>query len=102
MSNVGLTPEQTRAARGLVGWSQTDLAEAAGVARGTLADFEAGKRIPYDRTLQDIRSALESAGVMFVEENGNGPGVRLKKAGATQSGRGDVDRLLRRGRTRSR
>jgi hypothetical protein len=45
----------------------------------TLADFEAGKRTPYDRTLSDVRQALEKAGVIFVDENGEGPGVRLKK-----------------------
>jgi transcriptional regulator with XRE-family HTH domain len=79
MSNVEITPEQVRAARGLLGWSQSDLKVAAGVARATLADFEAGKRVPYDRTLADIRAALEKAGVIFVEENGEGPGVRLRK-----------------------
>ena len=45
----------------------------------TLADFEAGKRMPYARTLQDIRCALEAGGVIFVEANGEGAGVRLKK-----------------------
>jgi hypothetical protein len=45
----------------------------------TLSDFEAGKRSPHPRTLDAIRSALEKAGVIFVEENGEGPGVRLKK-----------------------
>ena len=32
------------------------------------------------RTIDTIRVALESAGVIFVEENGEGPGVRLRKA----------------------
>ncbi len=72
-----LTPEQCRAARGLLGWSQSELERCAGVARKTLADFEGGKRSPYDRTLADIRAALESAGVIFI--NGNEPGVKMRK-----------------------
>lgn len=74
-----ITPEQSRAGRALLNWSQEKLSEQAGVARGTLADFETGKRVPYDRTLDDIRRALEAAGVIFVEENSDGPGVRLRK-----------------------
>ncbi|MER8396029.1 helix-turn-helix transcriptional regulator [Mesorhizobium sp. M0220] len=78
---MSLTPAQCRAARGLVDWSQAQLADAAKVATKTLADFERGKRTPYDRTLEDVRAALEVAGVIFVDENGEGPGVRLKKTG---------------------
>lgn len=70
---------QIRAARGLIGWSQTDLAEAAIVSRATIADFEAGKRIPYARTIKLLQRALESAGVEFIPENGGGAGVRLRK-----------------------
>ncbi len=77
MSDVSAA--QIRAARGLLGWSQEQLAEAAKVGRATIADFEIGKRVPYPRTLDDIRGALEIAGVEFIAENGSGPGVRLKK-----------------------
>jgi len=70
---------QLRAARGLIGLSQTELAEISKVGRATIADFEAGKRDPYSRTLEQLQSALEAAGVIFVEENGEGPGVRLRK-----------------------
>jgi hypothetical protein len=44
------------------------------VANATLADFEAGKRSPYNRTLADVRRALEDGGVDFLPDNG----VRLK------------------------
>ena len=74
-----MTPEQCRAARALLGWSQGKLSEAGKVARATLAEFEAGRRKPYSRTLDDMRAALEAAGVIFVDENGHGPGVRLRK-----------------------
>jgi transcriptional regulator with XRE-family HTH domain len=76
---MSITVGQLRAARGLIGWSQTDLAEKSGVSRPTIADFEAGKREPYPRTIETLRAALEAAGVVFVDENGHGPGVRLKK-----------------------
>ncbi len=43
-------------------------------------DFERGARKPYDRTLADIRGALEAAGVVFIDEDLDcGVGVRLSK-----------------------
>ncbi len=77
----GLLREQCRAARGLIGWSQSDLAEAARVARQTVVDFERGARQPHANNLAAIRAALERAGVTIIEENGGGPGVRLAKRG---------------------
>ena len=73
-----LLPAQCRAARALLDWSREDLSRECGVSLATLADFEAGKRRPYDRTLADVRDALEAAGVSFIEKNGGGSGVRLK------------------------
>jgi transcriptional regulator with XRE-family HTH domain len=70
---------QSRAARALLNWSRSDLAERSKVSMATLADFEGEKRQPYERTLEDIRAALEAAGVEFIPENGGGPGVRLRK-----------------------
>lgn len=74
-----ISPAQCRAARALIEWSQTKLCESAGVGRATLANFEAGKSIPYERTLRDIRAALEAGGVVFIDANGNGPGARLRE-----------------------
>jgi transcriptional regulator with XRE-family HTH domain len=79
MLKMEFTPDQCRAARGLVGWSQDQLASAARVAKATIANFELGKRTPYDRTLDDLVAALEAAGVEFT--NGDQPGVRWKKKG---------------------
>lgn len=73
-----MSPEQCRAARALLNWSQSRLSEEAKVARATLAEFESGKRVPYARTMDGMRTALEAAGVEFT--NGDGPGVRLRKA----------------------
>ena len=76
---MSLTPAQCRAARALIPWTQADLSKASKVATKTIADFETDKRLPYARTLDDVRAALESAGVEFIAENGGGPGVRLRK-----------------------
>jgi transcriptional regulator with XRE-family HTH domain len=77
-----ITVGQLRAARGLIGWSQLELAKAAGVGRATIADFETGKRDPYDRTIDLIQGALERAGVEFT--NGERPGVRMRPSFALE------------------
>ncbi|MBX5175330.1 helix-turn-helix transcriptional regulator [Rhizobium lentis] len=78
---MSISPAQCRAARSLIAWSQDQLAAASNVAKATIANFEVGKRTPYERTLLDIQSALEGAGVVFVangEASTAGEGVRLK------------------------
>ncbi|MGJ0507622.1 MAG: helix-turn-helix domain-containing protein [Methylocystis sp.] len=70
-----------RAARGLVNWSVRELSERSGVHRNTITNFETGKSGGDETTISAIRAALEAAGVIFVAENGEGPGVRLRKAG---------------------
>lgn len=50
----------------------------------TIAHFEKGQRQPIPANLTALRTALEAAGVIFVAENGEGPGVRLRK-GATNA-----------------
>ncbi len=73
-----MRPDQCRAARAFLGWSREQLAKQSGVSMATLADFEAGKRVPYDRTLADIVRTLEEAGIILIPENGGGAGVRLR------------------------
>jgi transcriptional regulator with XRE-family HTH domain len=73
---MSFTAAQCRAARGLLGWSQAELAASSTVATKTLADFERGARVPYERTLADIRRTLESAGIEFL--NHGQPGVRMR------------------------
>jgi transcriptional regulator with XRE-family HTH domain len=75
-----ISPAQCRGARGLLGWSQSDLSRASKTATKTIADFERGAREPYPRTLADVRRALENAGLEFIDENGGGVGVRFRKA----------------------
>ncbi len=70
---------QCRAARALIGMTQPDLARAASVGLSTIVDFERERRAVSDTAVAAIRTALESAGVVFLAENGGGAGVRLKK-----------------------
>jgi transcriptional regulator with XRE-family HTH domain len=75
-----VTPYQLRAARAIVGLSQTQVAAAAGVSSMTIKRAEgAGRPFPSAEAIAAIRTALEAAGVVFVDENGHGPGVRLRK-----------------------
>ena len=74
-----ITPAQCKAARGLLGMDQADLAEAAGVTRNVVIDFESSRRKTIKRNIQAITRVLEEAGVEFIPENGGGPGLRLKK-----------------------
>jgi len=77
--NVEITPEQCRGARGILDLSQPALASKANLGLSTVIDFERSRRPVSARAIGAIRAALERAGVVFVQENGDGPGVRLKK-----------------------
>ncbi|MGA8156399.1 MAG: helix-turn-helix domain-containing protein [Rhodoplanes sp.] len=60
-------------------WSQQDLAKNAGVGVVTVHQLEAGVSQPRRSTIGVVRRAFEAAGVEFIDENGGGPGVRLRK-----------------------
>lgn len=70
-------------ARAALNWSLRELAEAAGVHRNTISNFETGKYAGDPATTDAIRAALETAGVEFT--NGDQPGVRLRKAGVADA-----------------
>jgi len=75
------TPAQIRAARSMLELSQPDLARLAGVSVSTLKRAEGKLKLAASgEAVSAIRSALENAGIEFIEENGGGPGVRLKKS----------------------
>ena len=75
-----ITIEQIRAARGLLGWSQSELAAHAGLSLPTVKRVEAEGRLRVsDDARTKLQKALEIAGVEFIDENGGGPGVRLRK-----------------------
>ncbi|RVG50564.1 MULTISPECIES: helix-turn-helix domain-containing protein [Sinorhizobium] len=73
-----ITPAQIKAARAMLDWKQTDLAAAAGLSEMSVKNVEKGQKDSRMSTIQAIRSALESAGIIFIDQNGNGPGVRLR------------------------
>jgi DNA-binding transcriptional regulator YiaG len=62
-----MTPEQCRAARGWLDWSQGDLATAAHVSLSTVRDFEKGRRVPIENNLAAMKAALELRGMGFVD-----------------------------------
>lgn len=64
------TIEQIRAARALLDWSQSDLAEYAGLSQTGIARIENGTNQPNSSTLEKIKSAFENADIEFLGENG--------------------------------
>ena len=81
MSILKVSIRQLKAARALIGWSQEELASAADVSLPTIKRLEAAEGWLAGRqtTTHNIRTALEKAGIEFIDENGGGPGVRLRK-----------------------
>ena len=65
-----MSPEQSRAARGWLGWGQQELADAASVGLSTVRDFERGRRVPIAATLAAMKAALEAKGIVFVDDGG--------------------------------
>src|SRR5262249_41234153 len=76
-----ITTRQVKAARALLGWSQADLAAHSGISEPTVARLESrdGELGGRERTAQKIQRAIVTAGVEFLDENGGGLGVRLRK-----------------------
>jgi DNA-binding MarR family transcriptional regulator len=75
-----ISPAQVREARDLLEWSQSRLASMAEMTTKSIAKFELGGLPLPPGDLQAMRAAIEAAGVIFMDENGHGPGVRLRKA----------------------
>jgi transcriptional regulator with XRE-family HTH domain len=66
-------------ARAALNWTVRDLAEATGLHRNTITNIEVGRYSGDPETLSTIEGVLKRAGVEFIDENGGGPGVRLRK-----------------------
>jgi hypothetical protein len=77
-----ITSEQVRAARGLVRWDQKDPSDASGISLPAIKRLEQtpGLLAAQARTVEAIIAAFWNAGVEFIDENGGGPGVQLRKA----------------------
>jgi transcriptional regulator with XRE-family HTH domain len=74
-----VTSAQVRMARGALNWTVRVLAEAAGVHRNTITNIETERYVGDPENLAAIENVLKRAGVEFIDENGGGPGVRLRK-----------------------
>ena len=74
-----VTSAQVRMARAALDWTVRDLADATGLHRNTINNIEVGRYAGDPKTLDLIEKTLRSAGVEFIDENGGGPGVRLRK-----------------------
>ena len=77
-----INDKQMRAARGLLGWSREELAERSGLSAPTIKRMETvgPKRSSMENVIA-VKKAMESAGVVFIDENGQGAGVRMAKPG---------------------
>jgi predicted transcriptional regulator len=77
-----ISSRQIRAARGLLGWTRTELADRAILSVTTVADIERGDVNPKVSTIGAITSVLEKAGIEFIRAEGErGEGVRLATRG---------------------
>jgi predicted transcriptional regulator len=77
-----ITPEQIRAGRALLGITQAELADKAGISTTGLNNIERGNADPKASTLRAIEASLTEAGIVFLSDGQSidgGPGVRLAK-----------------------
>jgi ribosome-binding protein aMBF1 (putative translation factor) len=68
-----MSPEQVRAARNWLAWTQAELAARASVGISTVKDYEGGKRTPIANNLEALKKALESGGITFTANTVSGP-----------------------------
>src|SRR6218665_1389827 len=78
-----LTPALCRAARGLLDWTQNDLAQRSEVSRSTIRDYEGSRHDIHRATAAQIRRAFEDGGVVFMDVEGCGMGVCPKNGAAS-------------------
>jgi transcriptional regulator with XRE-family HTH domain len=78
LDNIPVKAVQMRMARAALGWGVRDLAQKAGVTANTVTRIENGADAKQS-TMDKLQRALEVADIEFIDENGGGPGVRLRK-----------------------
>jgi len=82
---MAVTSAQVRMARAALNWTVRDLAGATGLHRNTITNIEVGRYGGDPETLTAIEAVLQRAGIEFIEENGGGAGVRLRKPSKKRS-----------------
>ena len=75
-----MTPEQCRAARGWLDWSQQDFALRANVSLSTVRNFEKGRNVPIKNNLESMQEAFETAGVRLVFQCETATGITIDDA----------------------
>jgi transcriptional regulator with XRE-family HTH domain len=80
-----VTSAQLRMARAALNWTVRELADATGLHRNTITNIEVGRYAGDERSLKLIQAVLSKAGVEFIDENGGGPGVRLRNRQSKRS-----------------
>lgn len=93
MTLKGMSPRQIRAARMMLGWSQSDLARHAQVSITVIARLETGAVDARLSTVMAILKAFEEQGIAFVEEEGGVAGVMHYPQPRTTPGRRRSDRV---------
>ena len=78
-TTMPVTSAQVKMARAALDWTVRDLADATGLHRNTINNVEVGRYAGDPATLQKIEKVLVAAGVEFIDENGGGRGVRLRR-----------------------
>ena len=78
MKKIIITPNQCKAARNLLEWKQTDLAENSSIGTTTITEFERGLRDLAPRTMKELVRTFEDAGIEFLN-GAEGEGVRVLK-----------------------
>jgi transcriptional regulator with XRE-family HTH domain len=74
-----MSPLQLKLARTALSLTVRQAAELAQVSHETIVGIESGRASGKEKTIEKVRAALEAAGCIFIDENGEGPGVRLRK-----------------------
>ena len=74
-----MSPEQLRAARGWLGWSQKELAERSNVSLSTVHEFERGLRTPIANNIAAMQRAIEESGIrLLLDTEGKAAGIALQ------------------------
>ena len=82
-----MAPEQSRAARAWLGWSQEELARRSNVSVNTVRNFERGQKSLHSNSVAAMRQAIEAAGIQLLfESTGTAAGIRRQDANPNRSG----------------
>lgn len=87
-----LTPALCRAARGLLDWTQSELADRSGVSRSTIRDYEGSRHDVHRSTEAQLRHAFEDGGVEFIGSGGCPVGIAATAALATAGNQASTGR----------